>query len=123
MKRYFGFWEKDGYKELLSDFSTVYGMGMRAPDISDDDVLFAFYTSHCYGGRAFVLVSKNKELFEVNGYHCSCNGLEDQWELEPTSWASLKMRTDKGYEEVFESCDKEAFQALKLLVDTNMGEA
>lgn len=47
-------------------------------------ILYADYTYENYSGDAFVL-GFDKELnqfFEVNGSHCSCYGLEGQWEPE-----------------------------------------
>lgn len=47
-------------------------------------IYYADYTYECYSGDAYVL-GYNKDLkkwFEVHGSHCSCYGLEDQWEEE-----------------------------------------
>src|SRR5574343_324534 len=42
-------------------------------------ILFASYTYQNYEGNAFVLFEQDGELYEVNGSHCSCFGLETQW--------------------------------------------
>lgn len=47
-------------------------------------ILYADYTYEDYNGDAYVL-GYNKEtnkFFEVHGSHCSCYGLEDQWDEE-----------------------------------------
>lgn len=59
-------------------------------------VLFAIYTYEYYNGDAFVLFEENGELFEVNGGHCSCYGLEGQWEPEKTSEEALLHRLKHG---------------------------
>lgn len=60
------------------------------------EVLLASYSYEDYSGLAFVLFRKDGELFEVNGSHCSCYGLEDQWEPELTTVAALRHRLDQG---------------------------
>lgn len=56
------------------------------------NVLIAWYHCPPYEGYSFVLFEKDGKLYEVNGSHCSCNGLEGQWIPEETSWAALAMR-------------------------------
>lgn len=60
------------------------------------NVLFAAYTYGDYSGDAFVLYEKDGKLFEVNGGHCSCYGLEDQWEPEEVPKEALLYRLRKG---------------------------
>lgn len=58
-----------------------------------DSVLIAsVYEVESYEGSAFVLFEKGGKLYEVNGSHCSCYGLEDQWEPTETTWKALAMR-------------------------------
>lgn len=59
-------------------------------------ILFAFYENESYEGEAFVLFKENGILYEVNGAHCSCDGLEDQWEPEETTKDSIMHRLEKG---------------------------
>ena len=75
------------------------------------EVLAAIYETPCYEGYAFVLFEKNGELYEVNGSHCSCYGLEDQWEPTRTTWKALSMREFYGYESDFGSLVKELAQS------------
>jgi hypothetical protein len=57
------------------------------------EVLYAEYKfAGGYDGSAFVLFRSNGKLYEVNGDHCSCFGLEGQWEPEETSVEALLMR-------------------------------
>ena len=45
-----------------------------------------------YEGYALLVYERGGKLYEVNGAHCSCHGLEDQWAPEETSWGALAMR-------------------------------
>lgn len=63
-----------------------------AKDLEGAEVLFAAYGGRGYEGSAFVLYRKDGKLYEVNGSHCSCNGLEGQWSPEETNLESLKLR-------------------------------
>ena len=64
-----------------------------------EKLLLASYDNGGYDGSAWVLYQDQKEnkLFEVNGSHCSCHGLEGQWEPEETSVASLAARLKDGH--------------------------
>lgn len=55
-------------------------------------LLVSYYELGSSEGEAFVLYEKDGELYEVNGSHCSCYGLEDQWEPTRTTWKALAMR-------------------------------
>ena len=66
--------------------------------ITDDvEWLFADYSYENYSGSAFVLFRKDGKLYEVNGSHCSCYGLETQWDPEETTKAALTHRLLQGY--------------------------
>jgi hypothetical protein len=56
------------------------------------EILYASYSYENYSGDTEVLFVKNGILYEVVGGHCSCNGLEDQWEPEETSVVALLSR-------------------------------
>lgn len=58
------------------------------------EIVLAAYRDEDYCGNAFVLFRKDGQVFEVNGSHCSCNGLEGQWEPEEADTANLKVRLD-----------------------------
>lgn len=60
-------------------------------------VLLASYGTPAYEGNAFVLFGRSGKLYEVNGSHCSCYGLEGQWEPEETSAVVLQHRLDEGH--------------------------
>lgn len=60
------------------------------------NILFAFYEYISYSGEAFVLFEQNGKLYEVNGSHCSCYGLEGQWVPEETTVEAIKYRLEHG---------------------------
>jgi hypothetical protein len=80
----------------LENFKSVEDVtsSFTAPEgaLKDAEVLLAWYGDGCYCGFAFVLYRKDGKLFEVNGAHCSCFGLEGQWEPEETTWEALAIR-------------------------------
>lgn len=84
-------WSEDGLEGLKRDF--------RIDDaaLKGAKILFASYTYEDYSGSAYVLFKRDGKLFEVEGGHCSCFGLETQWEPSETSKAALLFRLEKGY--------------------------
>jgi hypothetical protein len=84
--------------------------------VNDVVILLAWYSYVSYDGRAFVLFAQGGQLYEVNASHCSCYGLEGQWEPEETSLQHLRYQLEQG---VFSSDHmeyREANQALSRLV-------
>lgn len=78
--------EFHGVEDIIKQFDIV------ASALEGCDVLFALYEFEDDGGSAFVLFERDGTLYEVNGSHCSCYGLEHQWEPEETSVAAIRMR-------------------------------
>lgn len=60
------------------------------------NILFASYGEDNYSGDAFVLFEKNGKLYEVNGSHCSCYGLEGQFDPEETTLEAIRYRLLEG---------------------------
>lgn len=91
----------------------------HAPEdaLTDATVYLAWYGYGSYCGSSLVVFEKGGTLYEVNGSHCSCNGLEDQWEPVETSWDALDRRDYCGGE-----CDgwSEAQDTLKEIVAKNL---
>ncbi len=73
-------------EDLMSNFN------ISDADLEDVRILFAAYENESYEGYAMVIFSKDGKLYEVNGSHCSCYGLEDQWKPEETNLEVLKLR-------------------------------
>lgn len=60
------------------------------------NILFASYGNANYTGDAWVLFEQDGKLYEVSGGHCSCHGLEDQWNPEEVVLKELEHRLLKG---------------------------
>lgn len=61
-----------------------------------ENILFASYGAENYEGDAWVLFEEDGKLYEVNGSHCSCYGLEEQWEPEEVLLTELENRLVNG---------------------------
>lgn len=109
--KYLGCWsEKDwkgriGIESMLSDF--------EIKDIGDFKVLIACYEQGGYEGSATVILEKNGQLYEVYAGHCSCYGLEGQFNPEPVTLDALKANLDRGYH--FGGCEKEVRELVERL--------
>jgi hypothetical protein len=82
----------------LNDWSDKEGVArdFEYDDIKNLNILFADYQNQCYEGEAFVLFEKDGKLFEVIGSHCSCYGLEGQFDPEEVCLEALEHRLIKG---------------------------
>jgi hypothetical protein len=81
---------EDPRYHLMADFE------IKEEDMIGVNILLASYTYECYEGDAFVLFEKGGNLYEVNAGHCSCYGLEGQWEPEDTTVEALEHRLNEG---------------------------
>jgi len=89
--------DRDG---VAGEFFPVYDRETRPlPDDfpTDEQIVYAYYSYEDYHGTALVLFERDGTLYEVNGSHCSCMGLEEQWEPEETSWAALAARVGNNW--------------------------
>jgi len=78
-------------QEIANEFE------INISELENCKIIFAAYTYEDYSGSALVLFMKDGKLYEVNGSHCSCNGLEGQWQPEETFLEALKMRNVSSY--------------------------
>lgn len=113
----FGAWDADETQhgtaeDVLKEFDAP------ATALDGAELLLAWYGTGSYDGNAFVLYKKDGKLFEVNGGHCSCHGLEEQWEPEETTWEALAMRSWGSYS----SGELEAGQAMSQLIVDNLAQ-
>ena len=60
------------------------------------NILFASYSYSNYSGDAWVLFERDGKLFEVSGSHCSCYGLEEQFDPEETTLEAISHRATEG---------------------------
>ncbi|MGL5703611.1 MAG: hypothetical protein ACRCW5_10940 [Cetobacterium sp.] len=82
-------WNKNELEGMCSDFC------IKQDTLDDVEILIAAYVYEDYDGSAFVLFKRDGKLYEVNGSHCSCYGLECQWEPEETTVEALMKRYQK----------------------------
>jgi hypothetical protein len=94
---------EDDYKSEKAPYANVelweekkVSMTKAIKRYENKNILFASYGQDNYQGDAWVLFEENGKLFEVNGGHCSCYGLEGQWEAEEVVLAELENRLTKG---------------------------
>lgn len=64
-------------------------------DLAGAEILLADYTYEDNSGDAFVLFRRDGKLYEVHGAHCSCFGLEGQWEPEETTVEALRLQAKR----------------------------
>lgn len=86
----------DSLEAMKNDFWPGYGDKPLANELDGANVLLASYGTPAYEGYGFVLFERDGELYEVNGSHCSCHGLEGQWEPEKTTTEALLHRIEHG---------------------------
>ena len=69
------------YAGDFSDRADVFGSFAKADD-SDIQILYADYDTPSYEGYATVIYyrTSTKKYYETYGSHCSCYGLEGQWD-------------------------------------------
>jgi hypothetical protein len=83
-------------EEMKGDFWPSYGGPNYAGQLDGTNVLLASYGTPSHEGYAFVLFERDGKLYEVHGSHCSCYGLEGQWEPEETTVEALRHQLDNG---------------------------
>jgi hypothetical protein len=76
-------------------------------------VYLAWYGYGSYDGDSLVVFEKDGILYEVNGGHCSCMGLEGQWEPAETSWEALGMRKFSNYSGGEDVAGQELYKLVK----------
>lgn len=84
MKVYFDLFENK--EDVVREFQ------INSEQLEGVEILYACYSYEDYSGDTHVIFRKDGKLYEVNGGHCSCNGLEGQWEPEETTVAALLFR-------------------------------
>ena len=73
------------------------------------NIIAASYDVNGYDGQAAVIFEKDGKFYETYGSHCSCYGLDGQWEPEEILVDELRNRIDNGrfaqsYGEPFAEC-------------------
>lgn len=76
---------RDGFADW-EDVQDAYEMQEPEPE----QVILAAYDVGSYEGSSEVIYRNGEDYFVVSGGHCSCYGLEGQWEPEKYDLATLK---------------------------------
>lgn len=79
------------------------------------EVIFAGYTYEDYSGDAFVVYRDGRKFYTVEGGHCSCYGLEGQWDPIPYTLKQLIASFEKRDQSwgLFGAVSKELIKTLK----------
>jgi len=81
------------YNEMFSSVDDVVReFCINEKDVEGIEIIYAEYVPGDYCGDAWVIFRKEAQLYEVVGSHCSCYGLEGQWEPTPSSVKAILMR-------------------------------
>jgi hypothetical protein len=80
------------FNEFRSAQDVIKEYEAPADALDGAEIILAWYGYGSYEGDSLVVFKKDGKLWEVNGSHCSCFGLEGQWKPEETSIAALKKR-------------------------------
>jgi hypothetical protein len=75
-------------------------------DLQGVEILYAIYRTGCWEGQSLVLFKKDDRIFIVHASHCSCYGLQGQWDPIETNEKTLKMEIEaksKYFYQEFES--------------------
>jgi hypothetical protein len=115
---------RGNYLEQFDTDESIINAFQAEPNALDGAaVLVAWYGLGDYEGSAFVLFLKDDTLYEVNGAHCSCYGLENQWEPEVTSTAALRKREWYSSCEGHEDMQARLMEVLDILDNHIIGES
>ena len=95
-----GNWEGNSLENIIEEFNE------DAYAYRDAELIYASYDIDGYEGEAFVLFWMDNKLYEAHGSHCSCYGLEDQWDPEIAELDAILMRSD------IDDSDKEKIKEL-----------
>lgn len=91
------------YGEFTCEKDVFDNFGVEFQDL---EFIYAVYNFGNYEGNSHVIFRKDGVLYEVNGGHCSCHGLEGCWEPEETTVLALLYRPN---------VDNDAKENLKLI--------
>lgn len=86
-------------RDVFIQFEGAYSDEEKSKSIekhSNEKILFASYGCESYEGSAWLLFENDGKIFEINGSHCSCYGLEDQWDPEEVFLEALEHRIKEG---------------------------
>lgn len=83
------------YNGMFSGIESIRG-AFEHHDIYDKEIIGAVYDYEDYDGYAQVVFTRNGKLYEVYGSHCSCMGLEGQFQPIETTLEALRTAYKKN---------------------------
>ena len=89
---------------------------VKTEDREGIEILLATYGDFGYDGYAYVLFKKDGVLYDVEGSHCSCHGLEGQWEPTETNYLVLKNRVENGSYDEDKDMDKKVKEIISSII-------
>lgn len=119
MRKYIGWF--NSVKTIATEFKSdeLYNKNYEAvdrailEDLKNAEHIFAAYNQESYEGDALVIWKKSGKIFENHGSHCSCFGLEGQWDPEKVTKKALKHRLKEGYG-ILKEFEKDIIKIFKL---------
>jgi hypothetical protein len=104
-------WAEGGFEAMCKDFEI-------SPDqLNGVYIILASYSYGNWSGDAFVLFEQDGKLYEVNGTHCSCYGLEGQWNPEETNVDVLLHRLENRTLGKDDWCGNEFADELRIVLN------
>jgi predicted nucleic acid-binding Zn finger protein len=91
---------KEGWSEwndLRRNFSQTYGELAKEIPEKEPSKVFAVYDDGGYEGSALVIYVEKRKFYIVEASHCSCYGLEGQWEPTVHEKVELKKMLTASY--------------------------
>ena len=75
---------KELFLDLFADGKSDIALEFDIPleQLENKHFVYAYYSYEDYQGDAYLLFIENDKLYEVDAHHCSCYGLEGQFEPE-----------------------------------------
>ncbi len=84
----------------LGDWSDIEGLKsdyrITDKELQGVEIIVAYYSYENYSGESTVIFKQDGNLYEVEGSHCSCYGLEDQWSPTLISVEYLQHKLREG---------------------------
>ena len=108
-------WEEAGFEGMKIDFE------IKGDEYDDINVIVGYYNYEDYEGDAMVIFEHKDKLFTVEGGHCSCYGLEGQWNPDEITIDYLNHRALNGLFAYRDDYDNEIKKHLKEYITNKKG--
>lgn len=84
----------------------------------DIEILLAWYGYGSYDGESYILFTQRGQLYQVTASHCSCYGLEEQWEPVATSVEELEKNFPLNAADTYTEGEPTAAEELRKVIAT-----